>query len=599
MCRIAPARRGIVSVYAGRVALPTGTVSLPDPRLARLFGDGATAFRAAFDLVPDPVGVLWAIRDRSGAIADFVTGYSNPAMARMIGVPIEASMGRRLLAEAPDFAQDETFARMRGVLESGRPEVVEVAVASGDGPIGRVRGVFLHRAIPFGADGVLNLVTDVTEQRRMEDELRDYAKVAAHDLREPIMAAGYFIELLDRRLSDGRTQENEELLERVRQTHARARSLVDGMLEYARSGTSLAAEAVDTGALMADVAASLANAVERAPRAARDRGAPVVRGDRAQLGRVFQNLVANGLKFHADEPPRVAVSAERHEAAWLFSVRDNGVGVPPELGDEIFSMFKRAHGEEVGGAASASPSAARSSRRTAARSGPSPQTAPAPSCASRCPPLAIGSRHGRSWKTSSSVCWSAPGTSSRCRAARPTSLTRPGCAGSLEAGLLNASFVPPKPIRELRNLTRYRKTQIQERSREVNRLLRRALEDAGIKLDCVAADVMGKSGRDMLDALVAGETDPDVLARARAPADAQEDPGAREALAGHFDAHHRLWIGAILATSTSSTPTSRGSRTPSRSTCALSLPAVELLCTVVGIQRRGGAVRAGPRSAPT
>ena len=51
---------------------------------------------------------------------------------------------------------------MRGVLESGRPEVVEVGCGSGDGPIGRVRGVFVHRAIPFGADGVLNLVTDVT-----------------------------------------------------------------------------------------------------------------------------------------------------------------------------------------------------------------------------------------------------------------------------------------------------------------------------------------------------------------------------------------------------------------------------------------------------
>src|SRR3954468_22339176 len=81
-----------------------------------------------------------------------------------------------------------------------------------------------------------------------------------------------------------------------------------------------------------------------------------------------------------------------------------------------------------------------------------------------------------------------------------------------EAGLLKASFVPPRPVRQLRNLTRYRKTQIQERARDVNRL-HKALEDAGIKLDCVAADVMGKSGRDMLDALVAGATDPDVLAQ--------------------------------------------------------------------------------------
>ena len=298
-------------------------MSPPDSRLERLFGDGATAFREAFDLVPDPVGVLWAIRDPGGAITDFETGYSNPAMARMIGVRTEASMGRRLLAEAPEFAQDETFTR--------------------------VRGVFLHRAIPFGPDGVLNLVTDVTEQRRMEDELREYAKVAAHDLREPIMAAGFFVQLLGRRLSDGRTAENEELLERVQQTHARARSLIEGILEYARSGTTVATERVDTRALLSDVAASLTNAVEQLDGQLEIAELPVVRGDPAQLGRVFQNLVANALKFHADEPPHVTVSAERREAAWLFSVRDNGVGVPPELGDEIFSMFKRAHGEEIEG----------------------------------------------------------------------------------------------------------------------------------------------------------------------------------------------------------------------------------------------------------
>jgi signal transduction histidine kinase len=320
-----------------------------DPRLGRLFGDGAAAFRAAFDLLPDPVGVLWAIRDRRGAVADFETGYSNPAMARMIGVPTEASTGRRLLDEAPGFRDDETFVRMRGVLETGRPAVVEVVSASGDGPIGRVRGVFVHRAIPFGSDGVLNLVTDVTEQRRMEEELRNYANVAAHDLREPMMAAELFVRQLDRRLADGRTPENEELLERVHRTHARARSLVDGILEYARSGTTLAIQPVHTEELVADVAASLTNALDELGGQVEIETLPVIRGDRAQLGRVFQNLVANGLKFHSDEPPRVAVSAARRETAWVFSVRDNGVGVPPALADEIFSMFKRAHGEEIAG----------------------------------------------------------------------------------------------------------------------------------------------------------------------------------------------------------------------------------------------------------
>src|SRR5439155_21715363 len=98
-----------------------------------------------------------------------------------------------------------------------------------------------------------------------------------------------------------------------------------------------------------------------------------------------------------------------------------------------------------------------------------------------------------------------------------------------EAGLLKASFVPPKPVRQLRNLTRYRKTQIQERQREVNRL-HKALDDAGIKLDCVATDILGKSGRDMLDALVAGTTDPAILAELARRQMRKKIPALREAL---------------------------------------------------------------------
>src|SRR5438552_14765744 len=110
----------------------------------------------------------------------------------------------------------------------------------------------------------------------------------------------------------------------------------------------------------------------------------------------------------------------------------------------------------------------------------------------------------------------------------------------LEAGLLNASFVPPKPIRTLRNLTRYRKTQIQERQREANRL-HKILEDTGVKLDCVATDILGASGRAMLDALVSGTTDPALLAELAKGALRRKLPALREALEGRFDRHHALW----------------------------------------------------------
>ena len=116
----------------------------------------------------------------------------------------------------------------------------------------------------------------------------------------------------------------------------------------------------------------------------------------------------------------------------------------------------------------------------------------------------------------------------------------------MEAGLLRSSFVPPKPQRRLRTLTRYRKTQIAERQREANRL-HKALEDTGIKLDCVASDILGASGRAMLDALVAGTTDPVVLAELAKGKLRAKLPALREALEGRLEAHHALVIGAILA----------------------------------------------------
>ena len=116
----------------------------------------------------------------------------------------------------------------------------------------------------------------------------------------------------------------------------------------------------------------------------------------------------------------------------------------------------------------------------------------------------------------------------------------------MEAGLLRGSFVPPKPQRRLRTLTRYRKTQIAERQREANRL-HKALEDTGIKLDCVATDILGASGRAMLDALVAGTTDPEILAELAKGRLRAKLPALREALEGRFETHHALVIGAILA----------------------------------------------------
>ena len=159
----------------------------------------------------------------------------------------------------------------------------------------------------------------------------------------------------------------------------------------------------------------------------------------------------------------------------------------------------------------------------------------------------------------------------------------------LEAGLLKPSLVPPKPVRTLRNLTRYRKSQIRDRQREMNRL-HKVMQDTGIKLDCVATDMMGKSGRAMLDALVSGTTDPVVLADLARGQLRKKLPALRAALEGRFDSEHVLVVGRILAHIDYLDEAIDELSGAIEEQLGPFAPAVELLCTIPGVGRRAAEV---------
>ncbi|MGO9750148.1 MAG: IS110 family transposase [Solirubrobacteraceae bacterium] len=139
----------------------------------------------------------------------------------------------------------------------------------------------------------------------------------------------------------------------------------------------------------------------------------------------------------------------------------------------------------------------------------------------------------------------------------------------LACGLLRGSLVPPKPIRELRDLTRYRKALIYERGRAVNRL-HKVLEDAGVKLACVATDVIGVSGRAMMRALIDGNADADALAELAKGKLRNKLPALRKALEGRFASTTRSCWSGCSRTSTCSRTTSPRSRRGSRSRSPLS-----------------------------
>lgn len=152
----------------------------------------------------------------------------------------------------------------------------------------------------------------------------------------------------------------------------------------------------------------------------------------------------------------------------------------------------------------------------------------------------------------------------------------------LACGLLKGSLVPPSAIRELRDLTRYRKALIYERGRAVNRL-HKLLEDAGIKLSCVATDVMGVSGRAMMHALIDGQADPDALAELARGKLRRKLHALRKALEGRFRAHHAFLLERMLARIEDDIAAiSRRVEDQIDPFAA----AVELLCTIPGVQRR-------------
>ena len=155
----------------------------------------------------------------------------------------------------------------------------------------------------------------------------------------------------------------------------------------------------------------------------------------------------------------------------------------------------------------------------------------------------------------------------------------------VEHGLVRPSFVPPKPIGELRDLTRYRKALGAERTREVQRL-HKVLEDAGIKLASVASDPLGVSGRAMLEALVAGTHDPQVLAELARGRLRTKLPALREALEGRFGTHHGLLVGEMLARIDQMDETIGRLSAEVARVAAPFLPLLGLLMTIPGVSRR-------------
>jgi signal transduction histidine kinase len=307
-----------------------------DAKLVEVLGErGAQGFRGLLDGFPEAVGLLWAVRDSAGTIVDFTFGYGNPAMLSGFRIPAETPYRYTLLEALPAMRGSKAFEAYAEVCDTGRPFVNEVTYDTPFGD-GYMLGTFLHRAAKLG-DGIVVFLHDVTEERRMEAELKAYANVVAHDLSEPLAGISVLVTVLEQRPEEPPAA---EVLHELRASTARGRELIEGVLAYARSG-ELVREHVALQGVMAEVEADLRRAFEEAGATLVVGELPEVDGDPRQLRRVLQNLVGNALKFRGTEPPRVEVTAAQRGREWAITVRDNGIGVDREHSSSIFGMFTR------------------------------------------------------------------------------------------------------------------------------------------------------------------------------------------------------------------------------------------------------------------
>lgn len=155
------------------------------------------------------------------------------------------------------------------------------------------------------------------------------------------MVASY-VQLLERRYKDKLDADAEEFIGYAVDGASRMQRMINDLLAYSRVGTRGKDFApTDCGAVLSQALTNLEVAIDESDTVVTHDSLPSIMADDLQLGQLFQNLIGNAIKFHDEEPPRVHVSAEQRGNEWVFSIRDNGIGMAPEFTDRIFDIFQR------------------------------------------------------------------------------------------------------------------------------------------------------------------------------------------------------------------------------------------------------------------
>jgi signal transduction histidine kinase len=182
------------------------------------------------------------------------------------------------------------------------------------------------------------------EMERSNKDLQQFAYVASHDLQEPLRMVSSYVQLLQRRYQGKLDADADDFIGFAVDGATRMQHLIQGLLSYSRINThGNPPSPTDVGEVLEQVTTNLRLAIDESNARITHESVPVVEADATQLVQLFQNLIANAIKFCSALPPQIHISAEKEDPYWVFSIRDNGIGLDPEFADRIFAIFQRLH----------------------------------------------------------------------------------------------------------------------------------------------------------------------------------------------------------------------------------------------------------------
>lgn len=295
------------------------------------------AYRILFETMNEGAAILGS---------DGTVFYCNGKLTAMLRAPMETVLGGSIFPFVTEKCAPAVADLLEKALQS--PQKMEITLKSRDGTLVPCQ----ISSSPFLVEDAANICaifTDLTERKQVEanlirsnKDLAQFAYVASHDLQEPLRNVINCLQILEKKYKYKLEPSADQYIHHAVEGSKRMKALIQDLLAYSRIDTHGKEHAhVDSEEVLSRTVENLASAISETRADITHDPLPRMAADTTQLLQVFQNLIGNAIKFRSDKPLRIHVSATANNREWIFSIRDNGIGIDPQYSEKIFMIFQR------------------------------------------------------------------------------------------------------------------------------------------------------------------------------------------------------------------------------------------------------------------